>query len=117
MLDILFEEIHYSKIASTPIQSSFITHVGEITKTMTPDFNNNMGDKLTAFAPNTTGIHYFKKGKPMGQEIIKQLYNIGNIFDEIDDVTVIKTVFTNFAKVEMQYRNLGNDVKSYSMTL
>ncbi len=110
LLDILFESIHYSKTVSTPIQSSFVTHEGEITKTMTPDFNNIMGDKLTAFAPNTTGIPYLKKGKPMGQEIIKQLYDIGNIFDEIDDITVVKMVFSNFALVEMQYRSLGVDV-------
>lgn len=110
LLDILFEDIHYSKVISTPIQSSFITHEGEITETITPDFNNIMGDKLTAFAPNTTGIPYFKKKKPMGQEIIKQLYDIGNVFEEIDDVTVVNKVFSDFAMVELQYRDMGEDV-------
>lgn len=70
LLDILFEDNLYSNIISTPIQSSFVTHVGEVLQVSTPDFNNIMGDKLTAFAPSTTGIPYFKKGKPMGQEII-----------------------------------------------
>lgn len=109
LLDILFEDNHYSNIISTPIQSSFITHEGEILQVSTPDFNNIMGDKLTAFAPNTTGIPYLKKGKSMGQEIIKQLYDIGNLFEEIDNVSVVKTVFTNFAKIELKYRNMGED--------
>lgn len=69
-----------------------------------------MGDKLTAFAPNTTGIPYFKKEKSMGQEIIKQMYDIGNIFEHIDDPEKVKTVFINFAKVELKYRNIGDDV-------
>lgn len=110
LLDILFEEIHYINLVSTQIQSTFVTHEGEVIETTTPDFNNIMGDKLTAFAPNTTGIPYYKREKPMGQEIIKQLYDIGNIFDEIDDVTVVNSVFSAFALVELQYRNMGEDV-------
>ncbi|MBP7507663.1 MAG: nucleotidyl transferase AbiEii/AbiGii toxin family protein [Prolixibacteraceae bacterium] len=110
LLDILFEKIHYSSLISTPINSSFITLDGEPLDVKTPDFNNIMGDKLTAFAPNTTGIPYFKKEKSMGQEIMKQLYDIGNIFDRIDDVSIVKQVFFDFAQVELGYRKLGNDV-------
>jgi hypothetical protein len=110
LLDILFEKVHYNSLITTPIQSSFIALDGDPLEVKTPDFNNIMGDKLTAFAPNTTGIPYFKKEKSMGQEIMKQLYDIGNIFDRIDDVSVVKQVFNNFAKVELGYRNLSNDV-------
>jgi hypothetical protein len=110
LLDILFEDSHYSNLVSTPIQSSFLRQEGEIIKTLTPDFNNIMGDKLTAFAPNTTGIPYFKKEKLMGQEIIKQLYDIGNIFEKIDNLTIVKDVFYSFAIVELQYRNMGENV-------
>jgi len=110
LLDVLFEDIHYNNLVSIPIQSSFVTHEGKIIETITPDFNNIMGDKLTAFAPNTTGIPYYKKAKPMGQEIIKQLYDIGSIFEEIDDVKAVKSVFTAFALVELKYRNMGEEV-------
>ena len=110
ILDILFEDIHYNHLVSTQIQSIFITHKGKIIETITPDFNNIMGDKLTAFASNTTGIPYYKKERPMGQEIIKQLYDIGNIFEKIDDITVVNSVFAAFALVELQYRNMGEDV-------
>ncbi len=110
LLDILFEDIHYKNLVSTQIQSTFVKQEGEITETTTPDFNNIMGDKLTAFAPNTTGIPYYKKEKPMGQEIIKQLYDIGNIFEEIDDITVVNSVFSAFALAELQYRNMGENL-------
>lgn len=109
LLDILFEENHYSNLISTPIESPFIAHNDIILRATTPDFNNIMGDKLTAFAPNTTGIPYFKKDKPMGQEIIKQLYDIGNLFERIDDINTVRKVFIDFAKVELKYRSMGDD--------
>lgn len=110
LLDILFEKIHYTNLISIPIQSSFILNDGKNIETRTPDFNNIMGDKLTAFAPNTTGIPYFKNSRAMGQEIIKQLYDIGNIFEEINDVKIVYVVFVRFATVELKYRDLGSDV-------
>jgi hypothetical protein len=110
LLDILFENIHYNSLIYCDIKSTFVKHDGDIVRTKTPDFNNIMGDKLTAFAPNSTGIPYFKNEKPMGQEIIKQLYDIGNIFEKITDIQVINKVFSRFAEVELQYRNMGKDI-------
>ncbi len=46
----------------------------------------------------------------MGKEIIKQLYDIGTIFDKIDDLSVVKQTFKNFAQTELKYRNLKNDI-------
>ncbi len=40
-----------------------------------------LGDKLTAFAPNTTGIRHFKGDKDCSMEIIKQLFDIASLFD------------------------------------
>jgi hypothetical protein len=110
LLDILFEKNYYKTLISTPIKSSFIAIENDLVEVKTPDFNNIIGDKLTAFAPNTSGIPYYKKDKSMGQEIIKQLYDIGTVFDHIDDVPIVKQVFTDFAKVELKYRNLGDSV-------
>lgn len=110
LLDILFEKSHYTNLVRTAIASTFIKDDGEASSVTTPDFNNILGDKLTAFAPRTTGIPYFKKDKPMGMEIIKQLYDIGNIFERMDDIASIKKVFANFAKVELKYRNQTEDI-------
>ncbi len=105
LLDILFEEVGYTKLERIPIQSSFVPIVGEPENVNVPSLEDMLGDKLTAFAPNTTGIPYFKKTDSMSMEIIKQLYDIGNLFDVVEDLEIIKTTFSIFAATELTYRN------------
>lgn len=105
LLDILFEESNYTKVISLPIQSNFVPIIGQPLSVNVPSLEDILGDKLTAFAPNTTGIPYFKKEDSMSMEIIKQLYDIGNLFDTVKDLEIIKTTFYRFAKTEITYRN------------
>ncbi|MBW6492737.1 MAG: nucleotidyl transferase AbiEii/AbiGii toxin family protein [Lentimicrobium sp.] len=104
LLDILKEEINYQHITEVPIESFFIESDGDAIKVRVPDFNNILGDKLTAFAPNTTGIPYFKGEKEMGMEIIKQMYDIGCLVERADNAMVVSSVFSAFAKTEIAYR-------------
>jgi hypothetical protein len=39
-------------------------------------------------------------------EIIKQLYDIGNLVDNVTDLETIKTTFKKFAKTELAYREM-----------
>lgn len=39
-------------------------------------------------------------------EIIKQLYDIGNLFDISDDLKIIKETFSKFSKAELAYRGI-----------
>ncbi len=114
LLDILFEEIGYANVIEIPIQSSFVPIEGELITVKVPCLEDMLGDKLTAFAPNTTGIPYFKKKDSMSMEIIKQLYDIGNLFDVANDLEIIKSAFLTFAKTELTYRAINgltaNDV-------
>lgn len=105
LLDILYEEVNYSKIVSLPIQSTFVPIVDEPLTVLVPSLEDILGDKLTAYAPNTTGIPYFKKEDSMSMEIIKQLYDIGSLFDVVNELSVIRTTFYRFAKTELVYRN------------
>lgn len=57
LLDILFEKNYYPNIIEIPIQTKWIESDENITVFM-PDIDSITGDKLTAFAPNTTGIKY-----------------------------------------------------------
>jgi hypothetical protein len=104
LLDILREEIHYQNIIKIPVKSFFISQESDPVKVNVPGFNDILGDKLTAFAPNTTGIPYQKKGKDMGMEIIKQMYDIGCLCDKVDNPLVFSTVFHAFAQTELAYR-------------
>lgn len=105
LLDILYEEANYSKIIMLPIQSIFVPIIDAPLNVNVPILEDILGDKLTAFAPNTTGIPYFKKEDSMSMEIIKQLYDIGNLFDVVNELSVIRTTFYRFAKTELAYRN------------
>ncbi|MCC5907045.1 MAG: nucleotidyl transferase AbiEii/AbiGii toxin family protein [Balneolaceae bacterium] len=104
LLDILFEQDHYTTLTKLPIQSHFVPQKGEPLMAEVPSIEDLLGDKLTAFAPNTTGIPYFKGDDSMSMEIIKQLYDIGNLFDATEDLQTVKGTFQRFADAELVYR-------------
>ncbi|MCL2650416.1 MAG: nucleotidyl transferase AbiEii/AbiGii toxin family protein [Candidatus Azobacteroides sp.] len=112
LLDVLKEEIHYQNIIELPIDSTFINQENEPIKVHLPDFNNILGDKLTAFAPNTIGIPYRKGNKEMGMEIIKQMYDIGCLFDKADNPEVVSAVFFSFAETELKYRENKGSIEN-----
>jgi len=105
LLDILFEKVNYQNIIQLPIVSAFVPIIDNPLLVSIPSKEDILGDKLTAFAPNTTGIPYFKNENSMSMEIIKQLYDIGNLFDVVNDVNIIKSTFFRFATTELNYRN------------
>jgi len=107
LLDILFEANYYTNVSAKAIESRFVINEGNAALVQIPSFEDLLGDKLTAFAPETTGIPYFRSGDARGMEIIKQLYDIGNLFDKATDVSTIKTTFTSIATSEIAYRNLS----------
>lgn len=108
LLDILFEKTDYKNIIQLPIQSSFVPIINNPLLVNIPCLEDILGDKLTAFAPNTTGIPYFKSENSMSMEIIKQLYDIGNLFDKVIDLDIIKNTFYQFAKTELSYRDIND---------
>lgn len=107
LLDILFEKVHYTQLTKLPIQSSFVPQKGDPVLVDIPSKADLLGDKLTAYAPNTTGIPYFKGVDSMSMEIIKQLYDVGHLFDEVGDLQVVRETFQKFAEAELAYRNKG----------
>jgi hypothetical protein len=100
--------VHYQKLENIKIQSSFVPEKDAPLTVKSPCLEDITGDKLTAFAPNTTGIPYFKGDDSMSMEIIKQLYDIGNLADNVSDIETIKTTFKTFAATELSYRELDS---------
>lgn len=109
LLDVLFEEIYYKYVKQLPIESRFLKTDGESVLVNVPSSADLLGDKLTAFAPNTTGIPYFKGDKSCSMEIIKQLFDVASLFDITQDMTVVADTFQKFAIVELIYRDLNPD--------
>ncbi|MDE5791577.1 MAG: nucleotidyl transferase AbiEii/AbiGii toxin family protein [Muribaculaceae bacterium] len=109
LLDVLFEDIHYSRIESLPIRSRFLKTIGDDVYVRVPSIEDILGDKLTAFAPHTTGMPYYtyyKGDNPAFLEVIKQMYDIATLSDRIKDLALVKETFMKFVKVELGYRNI-----------
>jgi predicted nucleotidyltransferase component of viral defense system len=105
LLDILFEKVGYTKILEIPIKSMFLLPEGDPIQVKVPSVEDILGDKLTAYAPNTTGIPYYKGETSMSMEIMKQLYDVGNLVDIAEDCVLVKQTFEHFAATELEYRN------------
>ena len=101
LLDILFDENPYPACQMVPIQSDLIITEGKIVEIKCPTPECLFGDKLTAFAPHTTGILY---GKNKDLEIAIQLYDLGLLFDMITDMNLVATTFYTLAAKELIYR-------------
>jgi hypothetical protein len=110
LLDILIENPHYTNIISADIHLPFIKQASVPAKVNIPSKEDILGDKLTAFAPNTTGIPYQKSGMGMAMEIIKQLYDIGHLFEDIDEMAIVSETFTKIAHAEMKYRGISGNI-------
>ncbi len=111
LLDILFEKSQYQQLVTQNIDSTFVFQSGKPLQVQVPGFDDILGDKLTAFAPNTTGIPYEKGGQSRAMEIIKQLYDIGNLVEQIQSPIITAITFHAFAKTELGYRKITGDTK------
>lgn len=108
LLDVLYEDCHYLNTLEIPITSPFVEIDGEPLNVLVPSVDDILGDKLTAFAPNTTGIPYYKKNKVCSVEIIKQLYDVARLFDRIENLDIVSKSFHSIVTVEMAYRDISD---------
>lgn len=101
LLDIVFEDDRYPNTVLKPVETEWLIQEGESVTVTVPDIDSITGDKLTAFAPNTTGVPY---GTEKEKEIMKQLFDVGCLFDEVSDIEVVKQSFKSIVKSEIEYR-------------
>ena len=113
LLDVLNEDVIYPELTEKAVLTKWIETDGETIVTV-PTINSITGDKLTAFAPNTIGIPYFKgKDKqPFSMEICKQLFDLSKLFESIENMEVVAASFKVFAQQEIAYRKNGNEETS-----
>lgn len=106
LLDVLLDEPIYPEQTEIPIHTKWIEAEGETLVTV-PTIDAITGDKLTAFAPNTIGIPYFKgKDKQsFSMEITKQLFDLSKLFEKITNIEMVAQSFMAFAEQEIKYRN------------
>lgn len=109
LLDVLIEDSIYPELIEKPIATKWIETNEELMVSL-PSIDSITGDKLTAFAPNTIGIPYFKgkDNQPFSMEICKQLFDLSKLFEQLQDMEIVAASFNAFAEREIAYRKNGN---------
>jgi hypothetical protein len=107
LLDILYDDHPYPSVLKKPILTEWLLTDDNPVLVQVPSHESITGDKLTAFAPGTTGILY-KTGKEL--EIIKQLFDLGRLYHEIEEIATVGQAFSKTAQKEIEYRG-----KQFSM--
>ena len=103
LLDVLFEDAKYKRLIAKPIKNELILTDGEDLTVQIPSVESILGDKLTAFAPHTTGI-LLNSNKDM--EIIKQLYDVMTLIEVAEDFTEVRETYYSLVQDEIAYRVL-----------
>jgi hypothetical protein len=111
LLDILFEDNGYENIMSKEIQNDFLLTDGENHRVRLPSIESLLGDKLTAFAPHTTGIEFEYvngKGRKVEKtlEAIKQFLDVSQLIDEVNSPESVRKTYDRVVMQEIKYRGL-----------
>lgn len=101
LLDVVFEKSPYSSLSKKEIYNSLLLTDGENLFVNIPTINCMLGDKLCAFAPNTTGIPY---GVDKDMEIIKQMFDTSCLIDEFDNQDEVFNVYSKSVEAESGFR-------------
>lgn len=108
LLDVLFEHHHYAKIVEKEIRNDLLAIETPNTTVRIPSVECILGDKLTAFAPHTTGIP-LNIGKDM--EVMKQLYDVSTLLEVFEDFDLVRDTYWKIAKDELAYRGSDSSVE------
>jgi hypothetical protein len=101
LLDILYDHHGYPALINAPIANEWIETDNFPICVQIPTVESITGDKLTAFAPNTIGIRY---GHNKQMEIMKQLFDLGILFDRLLVLAPFCQSFEKIAAKEISYR-------------
>ncbi len=100
LLDILEQKSIYPETKMVAVAASFIELPRRVSVRI-PTAECLLGDKLTAFAPNTIGVRYEQKA---GMQIIKQLFDVGELFAVAQDMNIVRRTYEAICGAEIGYR-------------
>ncbi len=100
LLDVLKSPNLYPALQQKPIEFPFIQTRGKVSVAV-PSIDSLIGDKLTAFAPRTIGVPLDTR---RSMQIIKQLFDLGELFPKATNLEEISSSYNAFIKNENNYR-------------
>ena len=104
LLDIVFSEIPYVQTIQKEIRNDILLIEDKPIFARVPSPDCILGDKLTAFAPHTTGIPF---GIDKELEIMKQLYDVTVLTDIMTDQDAMRKTYVKAVVDELAYRGLN----------
>ena len=104
LLDVLFENNHYAEVETKEIRNDLLLTEEEYLTVKIPSADCILADKLTAFAPHTTGVE-LNKGKDM--EVMKQLYDVCSLIEVFKECDVVKRTYEPIALAQHQRTAYG----------
>lgn len=107
LLDVLYEENHYKRLIDKDIAGDLLLTNGDNLKVRMPSADCILGDKMTAFAPHTTGIP-LGAGKDL--EVIKQFFDVGSLIDVYENYDDLRDTYYEVSEAELAFR--GNPATS-----
>ena len=101
LLDILYEENNYAELVEKGINNEILLTNGEDARIKMPTIDCILGDKMTAFAPHTTGIS-IHAGKNL--EVMKQFFDITTLIDYFENYDNVLKTYERVVASEISYR-------------
>jgi hypothetical protein len=107
-LDVVEEPHIPHDVVVKPISPNILEIRREIPVTV-PTVESLLADKLTAFAPRTTGVPFTPAygNPPDTMQIVKQLFDVGELFTLAEDLTAVRRVYRRVFDLENVYRGGG----------
>lgn len=104
LLDVVEESRDAHTIVELPIRTHFLEPEQE-RRVRVPTVESLLGDKLTAFAPYTTGVpfHSEKSGEEQLQQVAKQLFDVAALFDVANDFGAVAKAYDAVCAQEIEY--------------
>lgn len=105
LLDVVEEANCPLDLIEKPIRASFIEIEREIAVRL-PTVEALLGDKLTAFAPRTTGVPFYPANeKPCDtMQVVKQLFDVAELFGVTGDLPAVARAYDAMQALENGYR-------------
>jgi len=109
LLDMYRSVNPYARTLELELISDILSTQDKNATVRVPDIDSILGDKLTAFAPDTIGISLSAEPghRPKRIEVLKQLFDIGNLFDLAEDLDNIRSSYNTIASHEIKRHGLS----------
>jgi hypothetical protein len=106
LLDVVQEAHCPHDTARCPLRTSFLIPDREIHITL-PTIESLLGDKLTAFAPTTTGVRLRRRDDSAGEvmQVAKQLFDVAILFEHATDFAAVARAYDGVQAQEAGYRS------------